>query len=123
VLHRLLTVIALVSCGFVVASFAMFARDQLSASSLHQQNEIITGQTPTSTPVVHGQHGQPRRFIDATAGQLTSPFQSIVQSDSQWVTHGVPTLFALLVYGAGLGWLARFSSGMSGRHLPHGHHV
>jgi hypothetical protein len=44
---------------------------------------------------------------------LTSPFRSIVQSDSQWVLHGVPTIFALLVYGVGLGYLARFSRGTS----------
>jgi len=123
VLHRLLTVIAIVACGFVFVSFAMFARDQLSASSTHQQAEIVSGRTPASTPVVTGKHGQPRQFIDETAKTLTSPFSSIVQSDSQWVIHGIPALFALLVYGVGIGWLARFSAGLSGRHhLGHSSH-
>jgi hypothetical protein len=31
-----------------------------------------------------------------------------VQSRSDWVSRGVPTLLALLVYGLGLGFLARY---------------
>jgi hypothetical protein len=56
---------------------------------------------------------RPREFIDQAASALTSPFHSIVQSDSQWVLHGIPTVLALLVYGVALGYLARYSRGMS----------
>lgn len=98
----------------MVASFALFARDQVAGASKHQQNEIVAG-APTSTGSVpvHKATAQPRRFIDAAAGDLTSPFRSIVQSDSQWVLHGVATIVALLIYGVGLGYLARFSRGMT----------
>jgi hypothetical protein len=44
---------------------------------------------------------------------LDLAIDSIVQSGSPWVLHGVPTIFALLVYGVGLGYLARFSRGLS----------
>ena len=113
-IHRLLVCTALVCCALVVASFVMFARDQIAGASKHQQNEIIASTPTTTGPVpVHQATAQPRRFIDTAAKDLTSPFRSIVQSDSQWVEHGVPTVLALIVYGVGLGYLARFTRGMS----------
>jgi hypothetical protein len=80
-----------VCCALVSVSFLMFARDQVSGAFKHQQSE----------------------FIDQAASALTSPFHSIVQRGSQWVLHGIPTVLALLVYGVGLGYLARYSRGMS----------
>jgi hypothetical protein len=112
VIHRGLVLIAYACCALVVASFAMFARDQIAGASIHQQREIAVNapHTPGVTPVSTG-HGQPRRFIDGASRALTAPFRSIVQSDSQWTLHALPTLFALLVYGVGLGYLARYSRG------------
>jgi hypothetical protein len=114
VIHRVLVLTSLVCCALVVASFALFARDQLAGASKHQQNEIATNvpTTPGVTPV-STHDAQPRRFIDGAAASLTSPFDSIVQSNSQWVHEGVPLAFALLVYGGGLGFLARYTRGMS----------
>ena len=116
VIHRTLVLTAFVCCGLVVASFTLFARDQLAGASAHQQNEIATMSptTPGVTPVHHS-GAQPRRFIDGAAKTLTSPFRSIVPSDSAWVLHGLPTFFALLVYGVGLGFLARYSAGVASR--------
>jgi hypothetical protein len=114
VIHRLLVLTACVCCALVAVSFAMFARDQVAGASQHQQNELVAGaQTTTGTVPVHEATAQPRRFIDAAARDLTSPFKSIVQSDTAWVSHGVPTIAALLVYGVGLGFLARYSRGMA----------
>jgi hypothetical protein len=114
VIHRLLVLTAVVCCLLVSASFALFARDQMAGASKHQQNEIIASAPTTAAPVpVHQATAQPRRFIDNAADALTSPFGSIVQTDSAWVKHGLTTIFALLVYGVGLGYLARFSRGMS----------
>jgi hypothetical protein len=114
VVHRVLVVVALVCCGFVVASFSLFAVDQLSGASKHQQSQLSAG-VPTAPGMVPPLHhkGQPRRFIDAAAHALTSPFRSIASSDSQWVVRGIETACALLVYGLGLGYLARFSRGLS----------
>jgi hypothetical protein len=117
VIHRALVLISLACCALVVASFAWFARDQVAGASAHQQNEIASigpHAKPVSAPVTNDR-AQPRRFIDNAAKALTSPFSSIVQSDSQWVLHGVPTLLALLAYGVGLGYLARYSRGLASR--------
>ena len=108
--HRALTTIAWVCCFFVVASFALFAIDETAAASKHQQNEIVSSSVqPIPTEPKH--HAQPRQFIDDVAHTLTSPFSSIVQSNSQWVLRGVPAIIAVLVYGVGIGYLARFSRG------------
>lgn len=113
VLHRLLASVAVGCSLLVLISFALFARDQLAGASKHQQNQLATTAPPvTGPPVVH-KKGQPRRFIDGAASTLTSPFSSVVSSSSNWVDHGVPTALALLVYGFGLGYLARYSRGLS----------
>jgi hypothetical protein len=113
VIHRLLVLVACVCSAFVVASFAMFARDQLAGASAHQVAEINPTPVSSNAPATPVHHAQPRRFIDGAASTLTSPFSSIVQSDNPWVNHALPTVFALLVYGVGIGYVARFTRGMS----------
>ncbi len=106
--------IAFVCCALVLCSFALFARDQLAGASEAQQQELVSGPTAGGTPVpTNHQTGQPRRFIDGAAKTLTAPFSSIVSSSSEWVTRGLPTVFALIVYGVGLGYLARYSRGVA----------
>jgi len=110
---RTLHYISLACCLFVVASFGLFAFGQVSHASARQAASIaLPG--PRTVPVSSHPPGQPKRFIDDVAGKLTSPFQSIVASDDAWVTHGIPALFALLLYGGGLGFLARWASGRAG---------
>jgi hypothetical protein len=110
VVYRALTLASIVCCGLVVISFVMFADAQLSSASRHQQRELATGITPTtSSPAPAGEPSQPGRFIDGAAGKLTAPFGSIVQSSSRWVQRGLETVFALAFYGVGLGFLARYS--------------
>jgi hypothetical protein len=118
-MSRLLAVVAYVCCGLVIASFALFAYDQVAGASARQQNELASGalSSPSAVPVVH-HHGQPRAFIDDAANTLTSPFRSLVHSDSEWVKHLLPTLIALLFYGVGLGYLARYSRGLSSTYRP-----
>lgn len=112
VIHRLLTFAAFVICGMVLLSFAMFARDEVAGASQHQQNELIVSAHAAPLTQVK-QHAQPRRFIDGAASTLTKPFSSIVQSDNAWVKQGVPAMIAVLAYGLGLGYLARFSQGLA----------
>ena len=114
--------IAVGCSGLCALSFALFARDQVSGASVHQQQEIAVGapHVPGVAPI-SAHHAQPRRFIDGAASSLTSPFRSIIGSgsSSQWVIRGVSTLLALLVYGVGIGYLARFSRGFAlGPELP-----
>jgi hypothetical protein len=115
VVHRILVPIAIACSALVLISFALFARDQLAGASKHQQTELAAGTpvTPGTVPVVPHRAGQPRRFIDGAAKALESPFVSIVQSGSPWSLHAVPAMLALLLYGVGLGYLARYSRGLS----------
>ena len=111
--HRVITTAAWICCFFVVASFSLFAIDQLAGASKHQQAEITSSAAVQPIPPEAKHHGQPRQFIDDAAHTLTSPFSSIVPTSSQWVSRGVPAIIALLVYGVGLGYVARFSRGWS----------
>jgi hypothetical protein len=111
VISRSLRLASLVCCGLVVMSFAMFARDQMAGASEHQQTELVAGANTSTAPVaITHKHSQPRRFIDGAAKTLTSPFSAVVKSSNPWVDHGLPTILALVAYGVGLGYLARFVS-------------
>ncbi len=112
VIHRALVVTACTCSLLLLVSFALFARDQVSAGSKHQQGLLVASTPGSPAPATHPK-GQPRRFIDGAASALTSPFHSIVASDSDWVNHGIPTIFALVAFGGGLGFMARYSRGVA----------
>jgi hypothetical protein len=110
VLSRALIWCALICCTLVALSFVLFALDQVSHASKQQVNQLATGTaSPSTTHATSTSPGQPRRFIDDAARTLTSPFRSLVGSNSQWSMELASTLLALLVYGLGLGYLARYS--------------
>ena len=111
VISRAFRLVAFVCCLLIVTSFALFARDQMAGASQHQQTELVAGASPsTSAGPPSKPPAQPRRFIDGAAKTLTAPFDAIVRSGNPWVKHGLPTLFAVLAYGLGLGYLARYSA-------------
>jgi hypothetical protein len=111
-IHRAIVSIALVCSGLVLASFVMFARDQVAGAAKQQAN-AVSASAPTQpvAPPKHKQAAQPGRFIRGAASKLTAPFDSIIHSNNAWVGRIIPTLLALLVYGVGLGYLARYSQG------------
>jgi hypothetical protein len=113
VISRVLVLASVVSCLLVGASFVLFARDQVSGASKSQVAQLAIPAPPAGSPAPPRPKAQPRRFIDNAAHALTSPFDSVISSRSAWVDHGVPTVIALLVYGVGLGYLARYSRGLS----------
>jgi hypothetical protein len=105
--------IRLICCGLVVVSFALFALDQVGGASKHQVAEL-TADAPAhaSTATITAAHAtQPRHFIDQAAKVLTAPFRAVVHTGSQWAQRGFATLCALILYGVGLGYLARYSQG------------
>jgi hypothetical protein len=122
VIYRVLRTASILCSAFVVLSFGLFARDQAAGASNQQAAAVLAGNQqyePKATTVVlkHGKHhAQPRRFIDGVASKLESPFDSIVSSNSAWVDRGLPAIFALIAWGAGLGFLARFTRGFA--HTP-----
>jgi hypothetical protein len=130
VIHRTIVLTSWACCALIALSFGLFALHQVSGAAKHQVTSINVAPTESSpigattpyaltapvAPVAvppSSNEAQPRRFIDGAAKTLTSPFSSIVVSDNSWVTHGLPTLFALLAYGFGLGYVARFTRGMT----------
>jgi hypothetical protein len=109
VVHRALVFASVVCCTLVAASFVFFARDQIAGASKHQQNELVAG-APAGSGQAAKQHvvAQPRRFIDGATKTLTSPFSTLVHSSNDWVRTGLPDAIALLTYGLGISFLARF---------------
>jgi hypothetical protein len=107
-LARVLRLGSLAACFVVVASFAMFAFDQVNGASQQQQSEIAGGYTtPTST--APPRHSGLRRTIDNADSRIASPFDGVTSGfHSQWLINGVQTMLVLLVFGFGLGYVARF---------------
>jgi len=107
VLVRLLRVASIVICVIVAASFLVFAVQQTKSASGHQQ-EVIASPTGSSSEEPSVRHdGTIHKALDEVSSELTSPFAGVVTSSSEWTTRGVKLLFALVVYGFGLGYLAR----------------
>lgn len=113
VVERTLRWIAIVLSLLVGASFLLFAVDRLGGASRHQQQELDTGQPQDRGVLPEPRHrAQPRRFIDGAAHTLLEPFAGVVTSTSSWARRGIPTALALLLYGVGLGYLARYARGL-----------
>jgi hypothetical protein len=112
-LARVLRLASIAICLIAVAWFAAFALDQTSSASNHQQAEVNAGAPPglATEPTGSSKPGKESGFreaLDKATSTLTSPFSSITASLSRgWTIHAVDTLLMLLVYGLGLGFLAR----------------
>jgi hypothetical protein len=96
----------------VIASFALFAINETKSASGRQQEELRGG-VPAATTGSHSGTSAPKHesavheAIDEASSKLTSPFSGVLSSSSEWATRGGKLLLALLVYGFGLGFLAR----------------
>ncbi len=108
--HRVLITCSLTCCFFVFASFTFFAVDQMSGAS--QQQAAETAGTPIPHKSGNPDSQQPRRFIDGAARDLTYPFHSLLHSSSAWAENLFLLVCGLALYGLGLGYLARYASGV-----------
>jgi hypothetical protein len=104
-LPRLLQVLSRLACLVVILSFVLFAVNQTSKASTHQQNELNgTTQPSSSRPKESAVH----KAIDEAAAKITSPFSKLTSgSKNEWVVRGGDAALALLIYGFGVGFLAR----------------
>ena len=114
-LARLLRLASLAICLIAIASFALFAINQTGSASTHQQ-EVLNGVGPpianpgttTSPKTSSGHESSLHKAIDDASNALTSPFSGVTAgSTSQWVIRGATLALALVLYGFGLGFLAR----------------
>jgi len=108
---RLLRLASIAVCAIAIVWFAVFALDQTSSASSHQQAEV-NGTAPepagSASGSREGRKSAVHEALDKAFSALSSPFSGIAPSSSgQWTTHVVNTLLVLLVYGFGLGFLAR----------------
>lgn len=128
-LERPLRYLAILLGSVIVLSFAMFAWAQTRAASDATSAAIATGEasatvapSPTQERLREGAHSRAREAVDDVNDVLTAPFANLVSNfESGWAQRGVSGFLALLLWGVGLGFLARFSSGRAKAVRP-GHH-
>jgi hypothetical protein len=109
-LVKLLRLVSIGVCLVVVASFVTFAVEQTKTASGHQQEQLATpaeAATAAATPPVQSHESSLRKGLDEASAELTSPFAGLASGSSEWATRGVKLLLALLIYGFGIGYLAR----------------
>ena len=116
-LERLLRSLAIALSLVVAAGFVLFALDDIDRASSASRQRII-GESQSADPTPAGERERERRnggvreAVDDANDVLLRPFAPISEDDdSRWVRRGVPALLGLLVYGVGLGFLARFAKG------------
>ena len=110
--------IAIVCSGIVLLGFAYFATDEMSRGSQNQQNALGAElqSKPDPAPVAPSPdqevdrervNGKFREAVADANDVLIGPFVSLVDgSSNRWVTHGIPAVLGLLLYGFCLGMLA-----------------
>jgi hypothetical protein len=101
---------SVVICLIVVASFLVFAVNRTSEGSANQQVELGNASAATTAKAEgasRNKEGTLHKTLTDASNGLTSPFSGVISSNSEWATRGVKLLLALLVYGFGLGFLAR----------------
>jgi hypothetical protein len=114
VLERILRMVAILVSAVIILSFALFAVDDLNGASQRNEAKLAQDLEANPQPAAERQrekdHGALREAIDDANDGLVSPFDGIVsKDDSRWTQRAVPALLALLVFGFGLGFLARFT--------------
>ncbi len=109
---------AIAMSGFILLGFAFFAVDEMDRGSKNQQQALaneLEGSTVEVPPIApapqdelarENANSQFREVVDDVNDVLLGPFVDLVDSSNTWVTHGVPALLGLLLYGLGLGFLA-----------------
>jgi hypothetical protein len=117
-LSRTLHLASVFICLIVIASFTVFAINQTSSASAHQQQVLNNEVAKPSTASVSGATGASasashesavHEAVDEASKAFTSPFDGITAGwSSEWLIRSANLGLALVVYGFALGYLARF---------------
>lgn len=114
-IERVIRVASTLAVLLVLASFGLFAIDEVRNASHRSQDKIAgvdrVDPTPAQERRRERKHNAVREVIDDANDALLAPFASIVSTREPWVHRGLPAGLALLVYGLGLGYLASFARG------------
>ena len=119
----ILRLASIACCGVLLISFVAFASDQAgegSKQTVAKIGEANSGRTHMSETELNApdpsastermrekRHGSLREKLDDANDALVSPFDGIVASDSVWAQRVATGLLGFLVFGLGLGYLAR----------------
>jgi hypothetical protein len=103
----------------VIAGWTGFAVDETRSASEQTQAQIAGSRATarvTSTPAQErareGAHSVPREAVDDANDVLLRPFAFLTdRSPSEWAHRSASALLALLLYGFGLSYVARFARG------------
>lgn len=116
-LSRTLHLASMFICLIVIASFAVFAVNQTSSASAHQQEVLNSEVAKPSTASVSGATGASassshesavHEALDEASKVFTSPFDGITAGwSSEWLIRSANLGLALVLYGFALGYLAR----------------
>jgi hypothetical protein len=117
VLESALRLAAIVLSLLVVGGWALFAIDETRSASELSRTEVAgraanrqVDPTPEEERSREEVNGDVREAIDDANDILLAPFAGLTDSvESQWVRRTVPGLIALVLYGFGLGLLARYA--------------
>ena len=118
-LERILRLAAIACSLLITAGWLWFAIDETGAASKGTQAQIAgreAAQAPDPAPdqerAREKVNSKPHELVDDANDVLLRPFAPLVaDARSKWVRRTVPAGLALLVYGFGLGLLARFAAG------------
>jgi len=119
VIERALRLAAIVCSLLVILGWGWFAVDETSAASQESQAEIAGQQAArTASPDPDQEHDREQvnskahEVVDDANDVLLRPFSPLTEdSASKWVRRSIPAVLALVVYGFGLGLLARVAAG------------
>jgi len=106
----ILRTLAVAASLVLLASFALFAIDQAGGASNQAQAQVAAAGNQTVGPPIRGVGAKSgfRGTVDSAARDLTSPFNSWAPGAiNSWGSRGFELTLGLLIYGVGLGALAR----------------
>lgn len=121
-LEQTLRAVAVLASLLVIAGWSAFAIDELRSASQQTQAEIAgseaSGRADPSARqerAREGVHSRAREALDDADDVALRPVAFVADgSPSRWVRRSVSALLALVLYGFGAAYLARFARGRAG---------
>jgi len=106
-LERGIRMFAIVASVLIALGFVLFAADELGNAS-ERQRSVLADPDSAQERARESRQSRARELIDDANDALLKPFADVASTGDVWVVRGVPTLLGLLIYGLGLGFLARY---------------
>ena len=120
-LERPLRLLAIALSLVIAIGFTLFALEDIGRASKQSEHRIAgftaANPSPAGERERERRHSGVREAIDDVNDVLLAPFAGVTANEpSRWARRGVPALLGLLVYGFGLGYLARWMTAWGGPH-------